>query len=384
MTASSAAPSHPIRVSSCERLVRRLLEKAGITIGGVASHDIMVHDERVYARVIRGGSLGLGEAYVEGWWDSPALDETLTRILRTRLANQAGISWPERASVLLARVINLQSRRRARRVAEHHYDLGNDLYRAMLDQRLVYTCGYWKGAQDLDRAQEAKLDLICRKLGLEAGMRLLDIGCGFGGLAKYAAQKYRALVTGLTLSNQQLELGRELCAGLPVELRLQDYREASGTYDRVVSVGILEHVGPRNYRNYMKLVDRCLAPGGLSLFHTIVNPRSQFVGDQWINRYVFPNSSLPSVAQLARAMEGLFLVDDLHAFGEDYDLTLMAWYRNFVRTWPQLSASYSERFRRIWTYYLLMCAAVFRTRQAQLVQVVISRADTRHPDCRLS
>jgi cyclopropane-fatty-acyl-phospholipid synthase len=284
----------------------------------------------------------------------------------------------------LARIINLQSRHRASRVAQQHYDLGNDLYRAMLDGRLVYTCGYWNEAQDLERAQEAKLDLVCRKLGLEAGMRLLDLGCGFGGLAKYAAQKYGARVTGLTFSLEQLSVGRELCAGLPVELRLQDYRDASGTYDRVVSVGLLEHVGPRNYRNYMKVVDRCLAPGGISLFHTIVNPRSQSVGDPWINRYVFPNSSLPSIAQLARAMEGLFLVDDVHAFDEDYDLTLMAWYRNFVRAWPRLKASYSERFRRIWTYYLLMCAAIFRTRQVQLVQVVISRADTRHPDCRLN
>jgi cyclopropane-fatty-acyl-phospholipid synthase len=370
--------------SSSEQLVRRLLAKAGITIGGTAPHDIIVNDERVYARVIRDGSLGLGETYVEGWWDSFALDETLTLILRARLADRTGISWSEKAGVFVAGIINLQSRRRAPRVARQHYDLGNDLYCAMLDRRLVYTCGYWNEAQDLDRAQEAKLDLVCRKLGLEPGMRLLDLGCGFGGLAKYAAEKYGARVTGLTLSSQQLELGREVCVGLPVELRLQDYRDASGIYDRVVSVGILEHVGPRNYRNYMEVVDRCLAPSGISLFHTIVNSRSQSVGDHWINRYIFPNSSLPSIAQLARAMEGIFLFDDLHAFGEDYDLTLMAWYRNFVRAWPQLRARYSERFRRIWTYYLLMCAAVFRTRQAQLIQVVISRADTRHPDCRLS
>lgn len=212
MTASSAAPSHRVCPSSSERLVRRLLEQAGVTIGGVEPHDIIVRDERVYARVIRDGSLGLGEAYVEGWWDSAALDETLTRILRARLADQAGFSWSERASGLLARIINLQSRRRAPRVAEQHYDLGNELYRAMLDRRLVYTCGYWKEAHDLDRAQEAKLNLICRKLGMETGMRLLDLGCGFGGLAKYAAQKYRAHVTGLTLSKKQLELGRANCA----------------------------------------------------------------------------------------------------------------------------------------------------------------------------
>lgn len=370
--------------SSSERLVRRLLEKAGIDVDGGAPHDIIVHDRRVYARVLRDGSLGLGEAYVEGWWDSQAVDETLTRILRARLADWAGTSWLETASVLSTKIVNLQSRRRAPQVAEQHYDIGNDLYRAMLDRRLVYTCAYWNGAQDLEEAQEAKLDLVCRKLGLDSGMRLLDLGCGFGGLARYAAEKYGARVTGLTLSKRQVDLGRELCAGLPVELRLQDYRDASGTYDRVVSVGILEHVGPRNYRTYMKVVDRCLAPGGISLFHTIVNPRSQTVGDPWITRYVFPNSSLASIAQLARAMEGLFLLDDLHAFGDDYDCTLMAWYRNLVRAWPQLKASYCERFYRIWTYYLLMSAAVFRTRQAQLVQAVISRADTPHPLCRVT
>jgi len=370
--------------SNSERLVRALLEKAGIAVGGAAPHDIVVHDERVYARVIRGGSLGLGEAYVEGWWDSPAVDETLARILRAGLADQAGTSWSETTSMLVARIFNPQSRRRASQVAEQHYDIGNDLYRAMLDRRLVYTCGYWNGVQDLDRAQEAKLDLICRKLGLDTGMRLLDLGCGFGGLARYAAEKYGVRVTGLTLSRQQLEFGRELCAGLPVELRLQDYRDARGTYDRVVSVGILEHVGTRNYRTYMKVVDRCLAPGGISLVHTIGNPRSQTVGDPWITRNIFPNSSLPSIAQLARAMEGLFLLEDLHAFGPDYDLTLMAWYRNFVSAWPELKANYSERFYRKWTYYLLMSAAAFRTRHVQLFQAVMTRADTPQPHCRMS
>jgi cyclopropane-fatty-acyl-phospholipid synthase len=381
----SAARHAPLagRVSF-EKLGRALLEQAGVAVGGRAPWDIVIHDKRVYARVIRDGGLGLGEAYVDGWWDSPAVDQTLSRILGARLAKQTGKTWREIAGPLAARVVNLQSRRRAPQVAEKHYDIGNDLYRAMLDRRLVYTCGYWKQAKDLEEAQEAKLDLICRKLRLEAGMRLLDLGCGFGGLARYAAEKHGARVTGLTLSREQLELGRELCAGLPVELRLQDYRDACGTYDRVVSVGILEHVGVRNYRTYMKVVDRCLAPRGISLFHTIANPVSQIVGDAWITRYVFPNTSPPSVAQLARAMEGRFLLDDLHAFGSDYDRTLMAWYRNFVSAWPTLKVNYTERFYRTWTYYLLMCAAAFRTRAFQLFQGVMTRPGTPQPDCRIS
>jgi len=370
--------------SSPERLGRALLELAGITVGGSAPHDIVVHDRRVYARVLRDGSLGLGEAYLEGWWDSPCVDETLARILAAGLAERVGTSWRAVVGVLAARIVNLQSRRRAPQVAKQHYDIGNDLYQAMLDRRLVYTCGYWRQARDLDEAQEAKLDLICRKLRLDPGMRLLDLGCGFGGLGKYAAEKYGVRVTGLTLSRQQLELGRKLCAGLPVELHLQDYRDATGTYDRVVSVGILEHVGVRNHRTYMAVVDRCLAPGGISLFHTVTNPISDISGDPWVTRYIFPNHTAPSIAQLARAMEGFFLLDDLHAIGSDYDRTLMAWHRNFVRAWPRLKANYSERFYRMWTYYLLMCAAAFRTRSFQLFQAVMTRRDTPQPDCRES
>jgi cyclopropane-fatty-acyl-phospholipid synthase len=369
---------------SLERLARALLEQAGIEVGGSAPHDIIVHDKRVYARVLRDGSLGLGESYVEGWWDSPAVDETLARILAAGLADHVGRNWKAMAGVLATRLLNPQSRRRAPEVAKRHYDIGNDLYQAMLDRRLVYTCGYWKYAKTLDEAQEAKLDLVCHKLGLEPGMRLLDLGCGFGGLAKYAAQNYGVHVTGLTLSRRQLELGQRMCAGLPVELCLQDYRDAHGKYDRVVSVGLLEHVGVRNHRTYMAVVDRCLAPGGISLFHTIVNPRSDIRGDPWVTRYIFPNGAAPSIAQLARAMEGLFLFDDLHDFGADYDRTLMAWRRNFVNAWPELKANYSDSFYRMWTYYLLMSAAAFRARAFQLFQAVITRPDTPQPNCRVS
>lgn len=383
----SAAPArrtHWAGLANSESLGRALLEKAGIEVGGAAPHDIIVHDKRFYARVIADGSLGLGEAYVEGWWDSTAVHETIARVLGARLPEQIGKNWKYAMSVLVAKAVNLQSRRRASHVAEHHYDIGNDLYRAMLDRRLVYSCGYWNGAENLDQAQEAKLDLVCRKLGLDTGMRVLDLGCGFGGFASYAAEKYGAHVTGLTMSGQQVKLARELCAGLPVEIRLQDYRDASGTYDRVVSIGILEHVGPRNYRTYMKVVDRCLANGGISLIHTIGSPRSRTVGDPWVTRYIFPNSGLPSVAQLARAMEGLFILEDLHAFGPHYDPTLMAWHGNFLNAWPELKANYSERFYRMWTYYLLMSAAAFRTRYVQLFQAVMTHPNTSQPNCRKS
>jgi cyclopropane-fatty-acyl-phospholipid synthase len=364
-----------------ESFVRELLEKAGIEVGGAARHDIAVHDRRFYARVARDGALGLGESYVDGWWDSPAVDEMITRLHLARLPAAIRKNWKYLASVLKARLLNLQSRARAYRVGEHHYDVGNDLYRAMLDRRMVYTCAYWNGARDLDAAQEAKLELVCRKLGLRVGMRVLELGCGWGSFAKYAAERHGVEVTGFSVSKEQVALGRELCAGLPVELRLDDYRNARGRYDRVVSIGLMEHVGYKNYRAYMEVVDRCLAPGGVSLVHTIGSATSQASTDEWTQKYTFPNGQLPSIAQLSRAMEGLFTFEDLHTFGPHYDPTLMAWYRNFTAAWPALKAKYGERFGRIWSYYLLMSAAGFRARYMHLFQILFSRGDTPSPNC---
>jgi cyclopropane-fatty-acyl-phospholipid synthase len=381
---SGAAQAHAGTLKSSENLICELLKKAGIEIGGSATHDIVVHDPRFYDWVARDGALGLGEAYVHGFWDSPAVDEMITRIHRAKLAQVIRNNWRYMARVLGAKALNLQTRRRSVRLVEHHYDIGNDLYQSMLDKRMVYTCGYWKDANNLDEAQEAKLDLVCRKLGLRSGMRVLDLGCGWGGFAKYAAENYGVEVTGFSISKEQVALGRELCAGLPVDLRLDDYRNARGCYDCVVSIGIIEHVGYKNYRTYMEVVDRCLAPGGVSLIHTIAGHTSDPVPDTWTQKYIFPNSHLPSIAQLARAMEGLFTIEDLHSFGAHYDPTLMAWYRNFTAAWSALKVKYTDEFYRLWTYYILMSAAAFRARYINLFQIVMTRPDTPAPDCRQS
>jgi cyclopropane-fatty-acyl-phospholipid synthase len=371
-------------MASAERVVRELLEQSGIEPGGSAPHDLTVHDRRFYSRVARDGALGLGESYVDGWWDCPAVDQMITRIHRANLPERIRKNWTYMAALLKAKLLNLQSARRAFAVGERHYDIGNDLYRAMLDKRMVYTCAYWKEAADLDAAQEAKLDLVCRKLGLQPGMRVLELGCGWAGFARYAAETYGVSVTGFTVSKEQVALGREVCGGLPVDLRLDDYRNARGTYDRVVSIGIMEHVGSRNHRTYMEVVDRCLAPGGVSLIHTIGSPTSEGTSDPWTQKYIFPNGQLPSVAHLARAMEGLFIFEDLHTFGEHYDPTLLAWHRNFVAAWPDLRAKYGDRFYRLWTYYLLVSAAAFRARYINLFQIVMTRKGTSQPDCRQS
>ena len=358
-----------------QQRVADLLESADVRIGGTRPWDLQVHDSHFYARVLGQGSLGLGESYMEGWWDAESLDGFLFHVLQARLeqrVHSAGELW----DALRARLLNLQSRNRAREVGERHYDLGNDLYAAMLGRRLVYSCGYWTQADGrvldgLDAAQEAKLDLICRKLRLKPGMRVLDIGCGWGEALKFAAERYGVSGVGITISKEQADYARELCAGLPIEIRLQDYRELHEPFDAVLSVGMFEHVGVKNYRGYFEVAQRCLPPGGLFLLHTIGTNRSVNHTDPWIGRYIFPNSMLPSTAQIAQAVEGLFVVEDWHNFGTDYDRTLQAWRDNVERAWPP-DPRYDERFRRMWRYYLGASMATFRTRNSQLWQVVLS------------
>ena len=352
--------------------VQRLLGDAGIAVNGNQAWDVQVHDERFYSRVLAHGSLGLGESYMDGWWDVAALDQFFARVLAARLDRRIP-TLDEAWATLRARLINLQHGRRAFQVGEHHYDLGNDLYQAMLGKRLVYSCGYWREAGDLDSAQEAKLDLVCRKLGLAPGMRVLDIGCGWGEALKFAAERYGVSGVGITVSREQCEHARELCAGLPVEIRLQDYRALDERFDRAFSIGMFEHVGARNYRDYFTVARRCLAADGLLVLHTIGGERSVRTTDPWVGRYIFPNSMLPSAQQIATAIEQRFVIEDWHNFGADYDRTLMAWHDNIREAWPRLDPGrYDQRFQRMWRYYLLMSAAGFRTRRHQLWQLVLS------------
>jgi len=350
-----------------------LLAQADVRINGDRPWDIQIKNDEVFNRVARSGSLGLGEAYMDGLWDAPALDQFFYKILAAQLEKQIKLTWPVALSALKARLLNLQSARRAFIVGEQHYDIGNDLYTAMLDKRLTYTCGYWKEATTLDAAQEAKLDLVCRKIGLKAGQRVLDIGCGWGSFAIFAAEKYGAHVVGVTVSKEQVELGQKRAAGLPVEFRLQDYREVNESFDHIVSLGMFEHVGAKNYRTYLEVAARCLRDDGLFLLHTIGSLVSSRNSDPWIEKHIFPNSMIPSAAQITAASEGLFVLEDWHNFGAYYDTTLMAWFSNFEAAWPSLRATYSERFYRMWKYYLLSCAGGFRARRLQLWQVVLSK-----------
>ncbi len=356
---------------SAQDRVAQLLAKAGVHIDGSAPFDMRVHDSRLYPRIIAHGSLGLGEAYMDGWWDAEDLDGFLWRVLAARLDERVG-GFDDAALYVQSKLINLQNGLRARVVGKRHYDLGNDLFRAMLGKRMVYSCGYWKSTNELDAAQEAKLDLVCRKLGLGPGLRVLDIGCGWGEALKFAATRYGVSGVGVTISKEQATFARDLCAGLPIEIRLQDYRELDESFDRIWSIGMFEHVGVKNYRNYFEVTRRCLADDGLNLLHTIGGNESTNHTDPWIGKYIFPNSMIPSAMQIGAAHEGLFVMEDWHNFGADYDRTLMAWRANFESSWPDLREKYGERFQRMWRFYLSASAASFRCRRNQLWQIVLS------------
>ncbi|CAI1541068.1 MAG: cyclopropane fatty acyl phospholipid synthase [Serratia proteamaculans] len=354
------------------RIVEELLSAAGIAINGNRACDIKVHNPALFKRILQEGSLGFGESYMDGWWDCDRLDGLFTRILQAGVDERLPKNLSDIARIAYTRLFNLQSRKRAWQVGKEHYDIGNDLFRAMLDPYMQYSCGYWKEAETLEQAQLAKLKMICEKLQLKPGMSLLDIGCGWGGLAQYAAENYGVSVYGVTISAEQQKLAQERCAGLEVEILLQDYRDLNLQFDRIVSVGMFEHVGPKNYDTYFRVAARNLKPDGLFLLHTIGANQTNLHVDAWIDKYIFPNGCLPSVRHISEASEGRFVMEDWHNIGADYDRTLMAWYENFKQAWPMLSEGYSERFERMFTYYLNACAGAFRSRDIQLWQVLFS------------
>ncbi|MFV0439075.1 MAG: cyclopropane fatty acyl phospholipid synthase [Desulfopila sp.] len=364
--------------SSGKAYITGLLAKADITVNGSRPRDIQVSNDQFYDRIIQQGSLALGESYMDGWWNCSALDQFFFAILRREVDKSFKNSLPLLVNHLKSRFTNRQSLRRSPEVGKVHYDLGNELFARMLDSSMSYSCGYWRDAENLEQAQAAKLEMICQKLNLGPKMRLLDIGCGWGGLVEYAARHYGVEAVGITISKEQAKLAQERCAGLPVTIRLQDYRHVAETYDAVVSVGMFEHVGDKNYRQFMETVERCLNPEGLFLLHTIGNNRTSHGCDPWFDKYIFPNGQLPSVKQVAAASENFFVMEDWHNFGAHYDKTLMAWHQNFLAAWPELADRYDERFFRMWQYYLLSMAGSFRARYIQLWQVVFSPGGKEH------
>ncbi|WP_211232760.1 cyclopropane fatty acyl phospholipid synthase [Desulfatirhabdium butyrativorans] len=360
-------------------VIQQLLSQAGVSVNGENPWDPRIYTPHVYDRMLRDRNLGLGEAYMDGWWDCERLDQFFCRILNSDIEAKVTSDLRYLIRLLPAIIFNLQSRARSRIIARRHYDLGNDLFFSFLDGYRQYSCAYFQETDDLDRAQQIKMEMICRKLDLKPSDKVLDIGCGWGGLAKYMAERSGCSVTGVNISKEQLGYAREFCRGLPITFLDCDYRAVTGSFDKIVSVGMFEHVGCKNYRTFMRVVRRCLKPDGIFLLHTIGGNISQTSCDPWIDRYIFPNGMLPSIAQIARACEGLFVIEDWHNLGPHYDKTLMAWNANFQQNWPTLQSRYDERFRRMWTYYLLSCAGAFRARNIQVWQIVMSPVGASQP-----
>lgn len=365
-----------------QHIIEDMLTPVGITLNGNHPWDIHIQDERTFSCVLRDKNLGLGEAYVRGWWDCKCLDEFFCKILKARLDNQIKGSYKLLIRHLFAVLFNLQSSFRAHIIAERHYNLDNNLFLSFLDPYNQYSCAYFEETDSLDEAQIKKMELICRKIGLRKEDDVLDIGCGWGGLARYMAEHYGCHVTAVNIADEQIRYARESCKSLPVEINKCDYRKLQGSYDKVVSVGMFEHVGEKNYEAFMKSVHRCLKPDGIFLLHTIGSNESETSCDPWINKYIFPNGMLPSVAQIGRAAEGLFVMEDWHNLGPHYEKTLMAWYDNFQREWGRLRSKYDEKFKRMWEYYLLSCAGAFRARHIQLWQIVFTPYGSPQPSCR--
>jgi cyclopropane-fatty-acyl-phospholipid synthase len=341
-------------MNAAKSRIKDLLESVDIRINGNRPWDIKVHNENLYRRIISKGSIGIGEAYMDGWW------EHMTMNLPTLWL------W------IKSTIFNMQTVSRATKVAREHYNLGNELYMSFLDPYNQYTCGYFHNTHDLNEAQENKLELICQKLELKPTDRVLDIGCGWGGFAKYAAEKYGCHVTGISISDEQIKYAKDYCSGLPVEILKKDYRKMDGKYDKVLICGMIEHVGYKNYRTIMKKVRELLKPDGLFLLHTIGSRISHKATDPWLGKYIFPNSMTPSIAQLSRAAEELFIIEDIHNFGAHYAKTLLAWYDNFVENWSTIKHNYDDRFFRMWEYYLLSCTGFFASRTGQLWQIVLA------------
>ena len=376
----TAAPA-PTTTQRIPRPLAAIAEAADIRFNGDRPWDLRVHHPGLYGALLRHGSMALGDGYVRGDWDCDQLDELICRLLRVDanrpLSRRAWLL--DHLRRLQEQLGNPQSLQRAFRVGRQHYDIDPRVYAAMLDPGMSYSCGYWRHADDLATAQQEKLRLICEKLQLRPGQRLLDLGCGWGALAEFASRHYGVEVVGITVSKRQAQFARERLSDLPVTVLLCDYRQLpllhNAPFDRVASVGMFEHVGRRNDACFHNLVRHCLHPDGLALLHTIGSARTSLRTDAWIDAHIFPGGRLPSASQLCRGLEGRLLIEDWENFGSDYDRTLMAWWQNFADAWPELQRDSCSEFYRFWRYYLLSCAGFFRSRQGQLWQLVLSRSE---------
>ena len=376
-------------IISSERILERIFSRADVCLqqglGDSAEKandqrpwDIRVRDRRFFRKVLLGGSIGFGESYMDGWWCCVDVEELLYRLIRSNIERASGFVVSALALKAAALLMNRQTRRGAKQVAERHYNLDTELF-GFLGKYMSYSCGYFKGTDDLDRAQEQKMDLICRKLNLTRGERVADIGGGWGEFARHAADYYGCHVTSINIADKQLAFARDYCKGHSVDIIKCDYRDLEGTYDKIAAIAMIAHVGYKNYRAFMEKLYCHLEPEGIVLIETVGRNTASTHGDPWASKYIFPRGMVPALSQLARAMEGLFVLEDLHNFGPHYIKTLRAWRRNFEAIWPKVASRYNERTRRMFDYFFQMSAAAFRARSIQYWHLVLTKPGAPQP-----
>ena len=328
-------------------------------------------------RILSDGGLGFGEEYMEGNIDIEGDLHELFKFQYTSVFNASVLTPWQKIRALLTALIDRNTPTRVLRNVSHHYDLSSDFYKLWLDKSMTYTCGYFRTSNDtLEDAQNNKHEHICRKLQLESGMSLVDIGCGWGAMMIYAAEHYGVRCTGYTISQEQYNVLQERIKerGLQdrVQVLLKDYREGTGQFDRWVSIGMFEQVGREYIRTFMKVVQRMLKPGGLGLLHTIgfIRPNAKA---PWVTRYIFPGGYLPTLAEIVGPMNDLYLnVNDVEDLRLHYGETLDHWDRRFCQHVDTVRQMYGERFVRMWRLYLNGVASAFRYGGAHLYQIAFA------------
>jgi cyclopropane-fatty-acyl-phospholipid synthase len=366
-----------------ERLVRAALVRSGVP-DKIYDHMNVTNEAAWYDIAVK-GSLGIGEAYMSGDVQLDLYPFFRTLLDGTSAGTLTGmqedsLAWAAWAVQLPGNVYHMLTDPDAALATsriQQHYDVGNDLYEAMLGPSMSYTCAYYQGgAENLTAAQVAKFDLIRRKLQLDPGMQVLDIGFGFGSAAAYIQEKSKVTVTGITVSAEQRKYAEEHHTSPHLKFMHEDWRDHcskhSAKYDRIYIVGVLEHFGSHNYPKFFECTRKMLKPDGLLLIHTIGQPFMEKSGpDPFLDKYIFPGGELPTLHGLSLAFRKHFLLEDFQNFGFDYSTTLASWHDNADKFFAS-NSRYSLSFQRMWTFYLSMCSVLFETRITQLWHFVLT------------
>ncbi len=346
---------------------------------------LIIKNPDFYDRVVRDGSLGMGESYMEGWWDAEGDDivSAIGIIISNQLEKTIRVSPSLMLSAASTKIFANVSRVRSKSNIQQHYDVGNDFYELFLDENMAYTCGYQKDPNDtIEDMQNQKHERVARKLGLKAGESMVDLGCGFGGMLRYGAKNFGIKGMGVTLSEGQYEWANKKMQeeGLHDNIRveLKDYRDMTGTFDHVVSIGLAEHTWQRGYETFIGKISELLKEGGVGLVHTIgVTSPPHETTDAWINRYIFPDGRLPRLEELIEEMRRAGLtVGHVENFKLHYAETLRHWKEKFNKnraTIKAMAPEYNEEFLRMWDYYLQVCEAGFRYGELQLYQILFCK-----------